>query len=169
MYNLLNFLKKHHRIRKEEEPRSAWKESWDDFNEKYFGFLEHGVTTIIPWAVIILVIILYLEHIPLINVFNWSLLEKSYFWFENNLVFVNLIDRSIISLFVIELYFNFFKKNSTWTFLKTSFFDLLAIAPLGVIFKLFRVQKVLKLLRVKKVQSTIHVATQAKHELRHKK
>jgi hypothetical protein len=42
-----------------------------------------------------------------------------------------LIDKIIISFFVVELYFNFFKKASILSFFKCYFLDILAIIPLN--------------------------------------
>jgi len=128
---------KYHKIRKvKEENLQPWKKKWNEFNEVNLGWLEHLVDKAIPWLVLGLLVIIVGEFSGYLNFFNSTWIDNVSKFFENNQSHIQMIDHIIVSFFVADLYFNFFKKRSFWTFLKTSILDIIAIAPLGLIFRL---------------------------------
>jgi len=138
-----------HRLRKhKEEHLPPWKERWHSFNEKNLGWLELFVEKLIPWLVLILLIIILGEFSEAINFFRWEWLTKVYEFFEAHVYEFEIIDNIIITFFVIDLYFNFFKKATLWSFIKTSFIDILAVIPLSLIFRIAGLSE---------VQTAVHV------------
>jgi hypothetical protein len=126
----------YHRIRKQkEENLPQWKQKWHDWNEKYFGWLEHLVDVMIPYLVILLLFIILGEFADKINFFGWQFLNDIAKIFAERKPVIDFIDGFIVCFFVIDLYFNFFKKRYFLTFLRTSILDIIAIIPLGFIFR----------------------------------
>jgi len=142
--------KRLHRIRKKkEENLPPWKEKWNNFNEAYLGWLEHFVDKAIPWLVLLLFFIILGEYASYINIFNWHWVEGVSIFFEQNAEKIEIIDQIIVSFFATDLYFNFFKKRTILEFIKTSFVDILAIAPIGLL---------LRFSEIGEVQQALHVA-----------
>ena len=52
---------------------------------------------------------------------------------------VTLFDQVLVSFFCVDLYFNFFKKATFESFVKTSILDIIAVAPLGALFSVAEV------------------------------
>ncbi|NOQ38470.1 hypothetical protein GQ472_06305 [archaeon] len=129
-------VRRHHRMRKKVDDKlPPWKKSWNCFNETRLGFIEHSVEKAIPWLVILLLFIILGEFSGYLNVFHWVWLEHVTEFFHSNAKLIHTIDSVIISFFVVDLYFNFFKKRTVWIFLKTSILDIIAIAPFGLLFR----------------------------------
>jgi hypothetical protein len=160
---IIHHVTKHHRMRKvKEENLPPWKEKWNNFNETKLGWLEHFVEKAIPWLVMILIFILIGEFTVILEEYGYTLIILSWPWTEivvplvhSNASAIEIIDKIIISFFVIDLYFNFFKKRTVLEFLKTSFIDILAIAPIGLL---------LELSRIGEAQTAIHVAGEVEKE-----
>lgn len=149
------YIYKYNRLRKiKERDLPVWKAKWNAFNEKRFLWLEKFVDRAIPWAVIILLFIILGEFADYINIFKWSWVHSIALFFESNLIYIELIDRIVVGLFMIDLYFNFFKKRTILSFLKTSIIDLIAIAPIGLIFRLAGIQETQSALHVLEVESS---------------
>jgi len=145
-----------------EECLPPWKEKWNNFNETKLGWLEHFAEKAIPWLVLILGAILVGEFTVILEEYGYSFIVLDYPWTENVVLFVHhnaanieLIDNIIVSFFAIDLYFNFFKKRTFKEFLRTSFIDILAIAPLGLL---------LELARIGEAQTALHVAGEVEKE-----
>ena len=132
-------LTKLHRLRKKKERLPPWKRKWNNFNEKYFGWLEIFVEKMIPWLVLILLLVLIGEYSHYINIFHWNWLEQVSEFFHHYESKVNLLDQVIVSFFIVDLYFNFFKKKTISSFVKTSILDIIAVAPLGLFFRVAEV------------------------------
>jgi hypothetical protein len=162
-HKLAQNFRKHHRMRKvKENDLPPWKEKWNNFNETRLGWLEHFVEKAIPWLVLILGAILIGEFTVILEEYGLTLILLDYPWTENVVPFVHhnaelieLIDNIIVTLFAIDLYFNYFKKRTFKEFLKTSFIDILAIAPIGLL---------LELARVGEAQTALHVAGEVEKE-----
>lgn len=149
-------IKKYQQLRKEkEEHLPRWKEAWNSFNECYMGWLEQFVDGLIPWLVLLLLFIILGEFSHSLNIFHWGWLDSVAEFFEHNEAAVRAIDHVIIAFFVIDLYFNFFKKRTVWRFLKTSILDLIAVAPLGLL---------LRVAEISEAQSILHVTTEIEKE-----
>ena len=129
-------VKKLHRIRKRKEKLPLWKAKWNHFNEHYFGWLEHLVEAFIPWLVLVLMFVLIGEYIHYINVFGWHWVDSISAFFHHHDSAVHLFDQFVIAFFCMDLYFNFFKKATFESFVKTSILDIIAVAPLGAIFRI---------------------------------
>ncbi len=125
-----------------------WKECWNHFNERRLGWLEHIVESLIPWLVLLLLFIILGEFSSFINIFGWEWMERITLFFEHNKTVIALIDNVIIAFFVLDLYFNFFKKATFWSFLKSSFIDIIAIAPLGLIFRISELSEAQSILHI---------------------
>lgn len=129
---------KYHRIRKlKDKGLPLWKEKWNRFNEAYTGWLEKFVEKLIPWLVLLLLLIILGEFSSKLNFFSWAWIEKITAFFIAHQKFIEALDRVIVAFFIADLYFNFFKKKTAWVFLKTSFFDILSVAPLGLLLRAF--------------------------------
>ncbi len=136
VHKIRHKLHKFHRMRKhKEEDLSPWKQKWHDFNEEKLGWLEKIVDKAIPWLVLLLLFLILGEFSHQLNFFHWHWMDAVAEFFHHHEHEVHLIDQIIIAFFVIDLYFNFFKKASVWSFLKTSVLDIIAVAPLGLVFK----------------------------------
>ena len=68
---------------------------------------------------------------------------------------MKIVDQIVVTFFVIDLYFNFFKKATVWSFIKTSFLDILAVAPLGLLFRVAGLGEVQSALHIEKEVTTI--------------
>lgn len=146
--------KRLHRLRKrKEENLPPWKEKWNDFNENYLGWLEHFVEKAIPFLVLLLFFIIIGEYSSYLNIFNWHWVEGVSVFFEQNVAKIEIIDQLIVSFFVADLYFNFFKKRTVWEFIRTSFVDILAIAPVGLLLRFYE--------EIGQAQQALHVAGEA--------
>ncbi len=149
-------IKKYQQLRKEkEEHLPRWKEAFNRFNEHYMGWLERFVDGLIPWLVLLLLFIILGEFSHSLNVFHWGWLDAVAEFFEHNEPAVRAVDHVIIAFFVIDLYFNFFKKRTVWRFFKTSILDIIAVAPLGLI---------LRIAEISEAQSILHVTTEIEKE-----
>ncbi len=133
-----------------------WKLCWNHFNEHYFGWLERFVDGLIPWLVLLLLFIILGEFSHSLNVFHWWWLDAVAEFFERYELFIRMIDGIIISFFILELYFHYFRSRTFLGFLKSSFLDILAVLPLGFV---FRVARLLRIRRISESQSLLHVAT----------
>lgn len=132
-------VKKYKGIRKKKEQRPKWKKKWDDFNEKYFHWLESFVEAVIPWMVLALLFVLLGEYAHDLNVFHWAWMDAVTEFFHHHESAVHLFDQIIIGFFCIDLYFNFFKKATLESFVKTSILDIIAVAPLGSLLRVAEV------------------------------
>lgn len=154
--SILNF----HRLRKHpEKGRADWKHRWNEFNESQLGWLEDFVDRMIPWLIFLLLLILLGEFSHELNFFGWSWMEEVALFFVRNHDAVDFFDNIIVALIIVDLYFNFFKKRTVWMFLRTSIIDIMAIAPLGEIFRLTGIGA-----GVGEVQSALHVGSQLESE-----
>jgi len=154
-HKIRHHLHKFHKLRKQKEKNlPAWKEKWNNFNETRIGWLEKFVALAIPWMVIILFFIILGEFSQELNFFGWQWLEKVALFVEHHEFEISIIDKIVVSFFVIDLYFNFFKKATFLSFIKTSFIDIIAIAPLGLFFSA----------QVGEAQTILHVSTDLEKE-----
>ncbi|MBW3002464.1 hypothetical protein KY338_04890 [Candidatus Woesearchaeota archaeon] len=128
-------VKKLHRLRKKKEKLPKWKAKWNHFNEKYLGWLENFVELLIPWLVLVLLLVLIGEYIHYINVFHWHWVDSISEFFHHHAGAVHTFDQFVVAFFCIDLYFNFFKKATFESFVKTSILDIIAVAPLGALFR----------------------------------
>ncbi len=133
-----------------------WKLCWSHFNEHYFGWLERFVDGLIPWLVLLLLFIILGEFSHSLNVFHWGWLDAVAEFFEHYEKAIKIIDAVIIAFFVVELYFHYFKSRTFLHFLKSSFLDILAVLPLGFVFRLARL---FRIRRISESQSLLHLAT----------
>lgn len=162
-HRIAHHIRKYNRFRKlKQENLPPWKEKWNNFNETKLGWLEKFVENVLPWLVIILAVILVGEFTVLLNDYGYNLIILNYPWteivvpfFNSNSVAIELIDQIIVSFFAIDLYFNFFRKRTLGEFLKSSFIDILAIAPVGLL---------LDLARIGEAQTALHVAEETEKE-----
>lgn len=146
---------KFHKIRKQKESDlPCWKHDWNQFNERNLGWLEHFVDRAIPWIVLLLFIIILGEFSYLFNFHDWAWLTSVSDFFQRHSLEFKIVDDIIVAFFVVDLYFNFFKKKTFWSFLKTSILDIIAIAPLGLIFRVSELGA-----EVGRAQSALHVAS----------
>ncbi|MFA6889253.1 MAG: hypothetical protein WC254_07195 [Candidatus Woesearchaeota archaeon] len=156
IHKIRHHLHKFHKIRKRPEyPLPTWKHKWNIFNETKLYGLEKFVEWMLPWLVILLLFIIVGEFAHVINYFQWAWLERVALFFEEYKSFIDVIDKVITGFFVVDLYFNFFKKKTFWSFLKTSFVDILAVAPLGLIFRVGGLSE---------AQAIIHVTSDVEKE-----
>ncbi|MBT4540252.1 hypothetical protein HOC35_01945 [Candidatus Woesearchaeota archaeon] len=130
----------HRRKHIEYEQLPHWKKGMLEFNHRFFGWLIEFIEKAIPWMVLILLLIIVAElghgiNGLLHNWFHteWHFLDVMAEFAHHYHYYVLLIDQTIISFFVLDLYFNFFKKANLWRFVKTYFLDILAVLPLGFI------------------------------------
>lgn len=145
-----------HRIRKlKEKGLPSWKEKWGHFNEEYLGWLESFVEFMIPWLVLLLLFIILGQYSSDLNFFHWAWVENVSLFFEHYEPIVHRIDQVIVSFFVVDLYFNFFKKKTVMAFLRTSILDIIAVAPMGAIFDLAGIAE---------TQKAIHLTTEMEKE-----
>jgi hypothetical protein len=128
-------VKKLHRIRKKKEKLPSWKAKWNHFNEKYFAWLEDFVELLIPWLVLVLLLVLVGEYMHYLNVFHWHWVDSISEFFHHHEGAIHVFDQVIVAFFCIDLYFNFFKKATFESFVKTSILDIIAVAPLGALFR----------------------------------
>lgn len=135
-HKIRHHLHKFHRMRKKKEQNlPLWKEKWNSFNETKLGWLEKFVDKLIPWLVLALLAIILGEFSHQLNFANWQWMEKIATFFDNHTAEIKMIDQIVVGFFIVDLYFNFFKKATVLSFIKTSFLDILAVAPLGLIFR----------------------------------
>ncbi|MBW2986485.1 hypothetical protein KY333_03885 [Candidatus Woesearchaeota archaeon] len=137
--SLRKAVKKHKGIRKKKERLPKWKRLWNNFNEKYLHWLEHFVDAVIPWLVLILVVVLFGEYAHDLNFFNWHWMDAITEFFHHHEYAVILFDQILVGFFCVDLYFNFFKKATFESFVKTSILDIIAVAPLGALFRVAEV------------------------------
>jgi hypothetical protein len=160
---IVHHIRKYHRMRKvKEENLPPWKEKWNNFNETHLGWLEHFVEKVIPWSVILLGFIVIGDFTVILEEYGYNIILLNYPWTEiivpvvqSNAAFIESVDQVIVSFFAIDLYFNFFKKRTFKEFLKTSFIDILAIAPVGLL---------VDLARIGEAQTALHVAGETEKE-----
>lgn len=130
---IMHHIKKYYGIRKaKDEKLPPWKSSVHDFNEKNLHWIEKFVEFCIPWLVLLLLLILLAEFAEEINIFSWQWLSSLAQLAQNYETYILLLDRIIVTFFVIDLYFSFFKKATLWTFIKHYFLDIIAIFPFGL-------------------------------------
>ena len=141
-------IKRLHGIRKKKERLPKWKKAWNDFNEKYFHWLEHWVDILIPWLVLCLLFIILGEYAHDINIFHWAWLNHVADFFHHHEAKIRFFDQVIVGFFLIDLYFNFFKKRTVMQFVKTSILDIVAVMPLGAIFRVAEVGEAQLLIHV---------------------
>jgi hypothetical protein len=117
-----------------------WKKGMLEFNHRFFGWLMEFIEKAIPWMVLVLLLIIVAElghdiNGLLHNWFHteWHFLDVMAEFAHHYHYYVTLIDQIIISFFILDLYFNFFRKASLLGFVKTYFLDILAVLPLGFI------------------------------------
>jgi len=155
MKHIIRAVHKYHKIRKTKESSlPPWKAKWNNFNEVKLGWLERFVDRVLPWLVLVLLAIILGELSKDLNVYEWVWLSKVSEFFDANRLWVEIIDRIIILFFVIDLYFNFFKKRTVWSFIKTSFLDILAVAPLGLLVSFARIEETQQAIHLSKISST---------------
>ncbi len=153
---LRQHISRYHKMRKhKEENLPQWKQRWLDFNMRHLWWLERFVDIMIPWLVLLLLFIILGEFSSDLNFFHWNWPELVSEFFEVYEFEVFLLDQIIILFFVIDLYFNFFKKATLWSFIKTSFLDIIAVAPVGLI---------LRISEVSEAQSILHLTSEVEKE-----
>lgn len=139
--NIHNKLVHHFHRRKhiEYDELPKWKRNALEFNHKYLQWLEHFIEHAIPWLVLILLFIIIAEFGNEINQAIEFLFHRSFHALaevaeiaEKNHTTILAIDKVIISFFIVDLFFNFFKKATITSFLKTYFIDVIAVLPLGL-------------------------------------
>lgn len=145
------------RIRKRKEKLPPWKAKWNHFNEHYFGWLEKLVERLIPWLVLMLLVIIIGEYSGDLNIFQWHWVDQVSEFFHHYETPIHIFDQVIIGFFVVDLYFNFFKKATVQSFVETSILDIIAVAPMGLIFDFAGVG-------VGEAQRAIHVTTELEKE-----
>ncbi len=136
LHRIRKHIRRYHRVRKRKERNLPdWKRSWCSFNERRLAWLEIGVEKLLPWLVLLLLMIILGEFSKELNIFSWNWMDNVAGFFSSNESKIKVVDRTIVAMFATDLYFNFFKKRTVWSFIKASFLDILAIAPLGMIFR----------------------------------
>lgn len=135
--HLVHHYQRRKHIELDELPK--WKRIVLEFNHKYLHWLEHIVEHAIPWLVLILLFIIIAEFGNEINHVINLLFHRSFHTLaevaeiaEKNHATILAIDKVIISFFVVDLYFNFFKKATLKSFFRTYFIDVIAVLPLGL-------------------------------------
>lgn len=155
-HRIVHHVRNLHRIRKlKEKGLPSWKENWGNFNEQYLGWLENFVEWAIPWLVLLLLFIILGEYSSDLNFFHWAWVENVSLFFEHYETVLVVIDKVIVGFFVVDLYFNFFKKKTVMGFLRTSILDIIAVAPMGAIFDLAGIAE---------TQKAIHATTELEKE-----
>lgn len=148
-HKIIHHIQKYHKLRKwKESGLPSWKEKWGHFNEEYLDGLEHFVEWAIPWLVLLLLFIILGENSAALNFFHWAWVDKVTGFFHHNEETIAIIDHIIISFFIVDLYFNFFKKKTIMGFLRTSILDIIAVAPMGLIFDLAGIAETQKAIHV---------------------
>ena len=138
---------------------SGFKKSVNDFNEKYFKWLEDFTEFSIIMSVVILILIIIVKESKTIYDFllkiniQWGFLMSFDKFQTLHMKELDIIEGMIICLFVIDLYFQFFKRASTKEFLKTYFIDLIAIMPFSWIFS-----EVRTIAGIERTQEAAHAA-----------
>jgi hypothetical protein len=122
-----------------EDDLPYWKRVVYRFNESWLEWLDKFVKVAIPYLVILLLFIILGEISGWLNNLFFHghshfLEEVTHFMHEYHSI-VLLIDQIIISAFVIDLYFNFFKSKTFGLFLKKNVIDIIAVLPMAAIFK----------------------------------
>ncbi len=153
------------RSKKEVLPR--WKKKVKGFNESKFSWLELFVKKSIPWIVLLLLFIILGELSGGINWLIHKLFETEWHFLEIISEFMHhyhsqiiIIDQIIISFFVIDLYFNYFKAATFKIFVKKNVFDIIAVLPLGI---LFRGSKLAGLIEVAELGDDIALGQEVTH------
>ncbi len=155
-HRIVHHVRNLHRIRKlKERGLPSWKEKWGHFNEQYLGWLERFVEFAIPWLVFLLLFIILGEYSSDLNFFHWAWVESVSLFFEHYESIVAVMDKVIVGFFVVDLYFNFFKKKTVMDFLRTSILDIIAVAPMGAIFDLAGIAE---------TQKAMHATTELEKE-----
>jgi hypothetical protein len=158
MKHIIHHIQRFHRLRKKkDEGLSSWKHSVNEFNEKHFHWLEKFVEHSIPWLVLLLLAVLFLESSDILNFFGWQWLYSLSDFAHAYAGWIVWIDNIIIAFFVIDLYFSFFKKAKLWTFFKHYFLDIIAVFPFGLFIRAETVA-------AQEVQGAIHIAGRAEQE-----
>jgi len=130
---VLKHIRNYNKLRKrKDEVLPEWKRSVNEFNERYFLWLEKFVEFMIPWLVLLLLVIIIAEFSEVINIFRWHWLDSLGEFAHAHDKEVVMLDRIIVTFFVIDLYFSFFKKSTLWRFIKHYFLDILAVFPFGL-------------------------------------
>jgi len=129
------------------------------FNEKHLKVLEEVTTIFIIVAVFLLLFIIIVEE------GNWIYTQLSKInikldflnnWYDIGVAYQNevvIVENIIILFFIIDLYFQFFKRKSSVEFLKTYFIDLIAILPFSWFFEETRL-----ILGAREGQEIAHIA-----------
>jgi len=154
---VVHHIRSMHRIRKRKEKLPPWKAKWNDFNEHYLAWLEWLVEKMIPWLVLVLLVIIIGEYSGDLNIFHWHWVDHVGEFFHHYEKLIHIFDQAIIGFFIVDLYFNFFKKATVQSFLETSILDLIAVAPMGLIFDFAGVG-------VSEAQQVLHVTTEVEKE-----
>lgn len=115
---------------------------------KALRWFEHFTDRIIPLLLIALGIVLILEN-PL-----WILVHL-----ENYEPWISIFDYVIVTFFIVDLIFKWFKVRRVSTFLKLYWIDILAVFPFYFIFRLYT-----RLTTLFRISSEIREAQQIAHE-----
>jgi hypothetical protein len=125
---------------KEKLPR--WKKRVNNFNRSRFEWLENFVKKAIPWLVLLLLFIIIGEFSGGINSLIAKLIGHETHFLEEVEHFMHdyhtqviILDQIIISFFIVDLYFNFFKSATFGRFMKRYFLDIIAVTPVGLFFR----------------------------------
>ena len=103
-HKILHHIQKYHKLRKKkDEVLPPWKEKWHNFNVKYFHWLEKFVEVAIPWLILVLLIVVFVELSDRINFFRWQWFDLVAEFALSNASSIILVDRIIISFFVVCL------------------------------------------------------------------
>ncbi|MBW2983529.1 hypothetical protein KY361_00255 [Candidatus Woesearchaeota archaeon] len=126
--------------KKEKLPR--WKRRVNDYNLAHFEKIEKFVKKAIPWLVLLLLFIIIGEFSGGINSLIAKMIgHETHFLVEveefmhHYHTHVLILDQIIITFFVIDLYFNFFKSATFGRFIKKYFLDIIAVTPVGLFFR----------------------------------
>jgi len=116
----------------------SWKKKKDKYNEKKYGKLINFVEKAIPWLVLVLLAVIIGEFGHDINHFIESMGFHEWIWLNNfsdylhhHEIIVVVVDYVIISFFLMDLYFGYWKYATNVQFVKGKFIDILAILPVG--------------------------------------
>jgi hypothetical protein len=107
--------------------------------------------------VLLLLFVIIAQFADKINIFSWQWLESLAAFANDNSNWILLFDRIVISFFVADLYFSFFKKAKTWTFIRHSFLDIIAVFPFGLFIRA-------ETLAVQEAQEAVHLLGEAEKE-----
>jgi hypothetical protein len=158
-HKILHHIRKYHHLRKKkDEVLPEWKHKINEFNKKYFNWLEKLVEGSIPWFLVLFLFVLFAEFADQINFFKWGWLTSLADFAKNYNQWITFIDRTIVTFFSIDIYFSFFKKAKIITFLKHYFLDIIAVFPFGLFIRA-------EVTAIQETQGAIHLIGETEKEV----